>query len=98
MVLFPDRIIKDKEKTTIFVYKGFCVETLEAEAGVRNAISAFCTRNGDAYLKKLLEESEKADIGTITIGFDIKNRENKNGSTKIKFLFLVAKKPQVTCG
>ncbi|MEM2046834.1 MAG: hypothetical protein QXW47_05765 [Candidatus Jordarchaeales archaeon] len=53
------------------------MEALEAKAGVKNATLAFCTRNGDAYLKKLLDESEKADIGTIVIGFDIKNRENR---------------------
>ncbi|MBS7288186.1 MAG: hypothetical protein KIH01_05455 [Candidatus Freyarchaeota archaeon] len=73
MVLFPNRIrrIKDKEKTTLFIYKGFKVEELEAEASVKNATLAFCTRAGDAYLKELLDEEERADIGTIVIGFDL---------------------------
>lgn len=73
MVLFPNRIrgIKGKEKATLFIYKGFRVEELEEEAGVKNATLAFCTRAGDAYLKKLLDEGEGADIGTILIGFDL---------------------------
>lgn len=76
LILFPDRIrkLKDKEKATIFVYKGFKMEALEAEADVKDAVLAFCTRAGDAYLKRLLGESEDASIGTIVVGFNLEKR------------------------
>ncbi len=73
LILFPSRIrkIKDRERTTFFIYKGFSMKELEAGTGVKNATLAFCMRTGDAYLKKLLDEGEKAEIGTIIVGFDI---------------------------
>jgi hypothetical protein len=72
LVIFPDRIRKlrgGKRTPTLFIHKGFKMSELEKEANVKNAVLAFCTRAGDACLKKLLKE-EKLDLGSIVIGFE----------------------------
>lgn len=74
LVIFPERVRKLKgEKTapTLFVYRGFKLDQLERQANVKNAVLAFCTRAGDAYLKALLGEENKPELGSIVIGFDI---------------------------
>ena len=76
LVVFPDRIRKlrgGKRAPTLFVYKGFKMPELEKESSVKNAVLAFCTRAGDACLKKLLKEKEKPEFGSIVIGFDARD-------------------------
>lgn len=73
LVVFPDRIRKlrgGKRTPTLFVHKGFKRSELEKEANVKNTVLAFCTRTGDACLKKLLKEEERLEFGSIVVGFD----------------------------
>ncbi|MFB0563633.1 MAG: hypothetical protein ACETWM_20735 [Candidatus Lokiarchaeia archaeon] len=74
LVIFPERIRKlkgEKMTPTLFVYRGFKLDQLERQANVKNAVLAFCTRAGDAYLKALLKEEKKPELGSIVIGVDI---------------------------
>jgi len=74
LMFFPDRIRKlkgGKRTPTLFVHKGFMLPELERETKVKNAVLAFCTRAGNAYLRELLKEEEKPEVGSIVIGFNI---------------------------
>ena len=74
LVIFPERIRKlrgGKRTPTLFVHKGFNLVELERHTKVENAVFAFCTRAGDAYLKELLKGKETPEFGSIVIGFDI---------------------------
>lgn len=76
LLIFPERIrrLRDGKRTpTLFVHKGFNLPELERESKVKDTVLAFCTRAGDAYLKKLLKEEEKPEHGSIVLGFDIHN-------------------------
>lgn len=74
LVIFPERVRRlrgGKVGATLFVSRGFKMEELERRVGVRNVVLAFCNRAGDAYLKGLLGEENKPELGSIVIGFDI---------------------------
>lgn len=74
LVIFPERLRKlrgEKMAPTLFVCRGFKLDQLERQAGVKNVVFAFCTRAGDAYLKGLLGEENKPELGSIVVGFDI---------------------------
>jgi hypothetical protein len=74
LVIFPERVRKlrgEKVAPTLFVSRGFKMDRLEREVGVKNAVLAFCNRAGDGYLKGLLGEENKPELGSIVIGFDV---------------------------
>jgi hypothetical protein len=74
LVIFPERIRRlrcGKRLPTTFVHKGFNLPELEKETKVKDTVLAFCTRAGDAYLKKLLNEEDRPELGSIVIGFAI---------------------------
>jgi len=74
LVILPERIRRlrgGKRTPTLFVNKGFNIVELERDTKAKNAILAFCTRAGDAYLKELLKEKEKTELGSIVIGFNV---------------------------
>jgi len=74
MVIFPERIKKlrsGRRSPTLFIHKGFSLPELERETKAEDVVLAFCTRAGDACLKRLLGEEEKPEIGSIVIGFKV---------------------------
>lgn len=74
LVIFPERVRKlrvENMTPTLFVCRGFKLDQLERQAGVKNVVFAFCTRAGDAYLKGLLGEENKLELGSIVVGFGI---------------------------
>lgn len=74
LVIFPERIRKlrgGKRSPTLFIQKGFNLPEMEKETRAKDVVLAFCTRAGDACLKKLFNEEYDPKIGSIVIGFNI---------------------------